>query len=160
MSQEHDKTSPDAKGMAKSIQPESPLFEPGYQPETLPKLSVPDLADDAEGLSAEALANVPTLTELVEPELEPASESEPVVPKVQEPVQAIEPTDDLPAAEPLLNEDVAENLSQPEVLSQAEPVQADTWSEELQVRMGKLTGDIHSLNARLDRLEERNKKKV
>lgn len=136
MSQEHDKTSPDATVTGESIQPESPPFEPAYQPETLPKLSVPDLADDAEGLSAEALANVPTLTELVEPE----PESAPVVTTVQEAVHALEPTDDVPA--------------------QDESSQADTWGEQLQVRMGKLTGDIHSLNARLDRLEERNKTKV
>jgi hypothetical protein len=45
-------------------------------------------------------------------------------------------------------------------MTQAEPPQADTWGEQLQARMGKLTGDIDSLNARLDRLEERNKTKV
>jgi hypothetical protein len=38
--------------------------------------------------------------------------------------------------------------------------QADTWGEELHARMGKLTDDIHTLNIRLDRLEERNKAKV
>ena len=37
------------------------------------------------------------------------------------------------------------------------PVQADTWVEDLHVRMGRLTDDIHTLNARLDRLDERNK---
>jgi hypothetical protein len=105
---------------------------------------VPDLADDAEGLSAEALANVPTLTELVETE----TESAPVVTTVEEPVGQSETTDDLP-----------ESSEEPEALAQDEPPQADTWGEQLQVRMGKLTGDIHSLNARLDRLEERNKAK-
>ncbi len=135
MSQEHDKTSADTH-VSTDIHPEPAPFEPGYQPGTLPQLSVPDLADDAEGLSAEALANVPTLTELVEPE----PDSAPVVMEVQEPAHALEPTDDVPA--------------------QAEPAQADTWGEQLQVRMGKLTGDIHSLNVRLDRLEERNKTKV
>jgi hypothetical protein len=149
MSQEHDKTSAGTH-VSTDIHPESAPFEPGYQPETLPKISVPDLADDAEGLSAEALANVPTLTDLVEPE----PESAPVVTTVQEPAQVLELAEDLPVAEVPLNEDVVE------ASPQAEPPQADTWGEQLQVRMGKLTGDIDSLNARLDRLEERNKTKV
>jgi hypothetical protein len=155
MSQEHDKTSAGTH-VSTDIHPESAPFEPGYQPETLPKISVPDLADDAEGLSAEALANVPTLTELVEQELESA----PVVTAVQEPAQMPAPTDDLPLEALPLLEDEAKNLNQPEAIAQAESPQADTWGEQLQVRMGKLTGDIDSLNARLDRLEERNKKKV
>ena len=149
MSQEHEKTSADTP-VSTDIHPESAPFEPGYQPETLPKISVPDLADDAEGLSAEALANVPTLTELVEP----APESAPEVTTVQEPVPVLERTEDLPVADVPLEEYVAE------AMTQAEPPQADTWGEQLQARMGKLTGDIDSLNARLDRLEERNKTKV
>jgi hypothetical protein len=145
MSQEHDPKSADTQ-VSGGIHPEPAPFEPGYQPETLPKISVPDLADDAEGLSAEALANVPTLTELVETETESAPA--PVVTTVEEPVGQSETTDDLP-----------ESSEEPEALAQDEPPQADTWGEQLQVRMGKLTGDIHSLNARLDRLEERNKAK-
>ena len=135
MSQEHDKTSADTQ-VSTDIHPEPAPFEPAYQPGTLPQLSVPDLADDAESMSAEALANVPTLTELVEPESPP----EPVVTTVQESAHVLEPTDDLPA--------------------QAEPAQADTWGEQLHARMGRLTDDIHTLNVRLDRLEERNKTKV
>ena len=68
MSQEHDKNSSDTQ-VSDGIHPEAAPFEPGYQPGTLPQLSVPDLAEDAQGLSAEALANVPTLTDLVEPEV-------------------------------------------------------------------------------------------
>jgi hypothetical protein len=147
MSQEHDPKSADTQ-VSGGIHPEPAPFEPGYQPETLPKISVPDLADDAEGLSAEALANVPTLTELVETETESAPAPAPVVTTVEEPVGQSETTDDLP-----------ESSEEPEALAQDEPPQADTWGEQLQVRMGKLTGDIHSLNARLDRLEERNKAK-
>ena len=143
MSQEHDPTSADTQ-VSSGIHSEPAPFEPGYQPETLPKISVPDLADDAEGLSAEALANVPTLTELVEPE----PESAPVVTTVEVPVEQPETPDDLP-----------ESPEEPEALAQDEPPQADTWGEQLQVRMGKLTGDIHTLNVRLDRLEERNKAK-
>ena len=147
MSQEHDPKSADTQ-VSGGIHPEPAPFEPGYQPETLPKISVPDLADDAEGLSAEALANVPTLTELVETETESAPAPAPVVTTVEDPVGQSETTDDLP-----------ESSEEPEALAQDEPPQADTWGEQLQVRMGKLTGDIHSLNARLDRLEERNKAK-
>jgi hypothetical protein len=134
MSQEHDTPSPDEASVADGIHPEAAPFEPGYQPETLPKISIPDLADDAQGLSAEALAQVPTLTELVE--ATPAQEVLSVAPVAE------------PESEPLA----------PEI--QAEPAQADTWVQELHVRMGKLNGDIHTLNARLDRLEERNQKKA
>jgi len=102
---------------------------------------VPDLADDAQGLTAEALAQIPTLTE-------EASSEQPVVPEL------------------ITSDDEVTTLAEP-VSPQVEiapiqdtPVQADTWGEELHARMGKLTDDIHTLNIRLDRLEERNKAKV
>ena len=53
MSQEHDKSSPNTE-VSEGINPQAAPFEPGYQPETLPKISVPDLAEDAQGLTAEA----------------------------------------------------------------------------------------------------------
>jgi predicted secreted protein len=100
----------------------------------LPKISVPDLADDAVGLSAEALAQVPTLTEQV---------------------------DDAPGQELLPSEPVLEAVPEPVAPAiQAQPAQADTWGEVLHARMGKLNGDIQTLNVRLDRLEERNKSKA
>jgi len=140
MSQEHDKTSRDPQ-VSDGIKPEAAPFEPGYQPETLPKITVPDLADDAQGLTAEALAQIPTLTE-------EASSEQPVVPEL------------------ITSDDEVTTLAEP-VSPQVEiapiqdtPVQADTWGEELHARMGKLTDDIHTLNVRLDRLEERNKAKV
>ena len=141
MSHENDTSSHD-----EGIHPEASPFEQGYQPESLPKITVPNLPDDAQGLSAEALAQVPTLTELVDEvqapvvDVEDTVVSEPVSVMADEPVTPVTP---VPVAE-----------------IQDTPVQADTWGEELQVRMGKLNGDIHSLNARLDRLEERNKTKV
>ncbi len=144
MSQEHDKSSPDVE-VADGIHPKAAPFEPGYQPETLPKISVPDLAEDAQGLTAEALAQIPTLTEeapgkdLVDAPLEP--------PEVTE-VLAVE---EAPAAISL------EAAQEP---IQDTPAQADTWGEVLHARMGKLTDDIHTLNVRLDRLEEENKAKV
>ena len=140
MSQEHDKTSRDPQ-VSDGIKPEAAPFEPGYQPETLPKISVPDLADDAQGLTAEALAQIPTLTE-------EASSEHPVVPEL------------------ITSDDEVTTPTEP-VIPQVEiapiqdtPFQADTWGEELHARMGKLTDDIHTLNIRLDRLEERNKAKV
>jgi hypothetical protein len=133
MSQEHEQPRHMDASVSESIHPEAAPFEPGYQPDTLPKISVPDLAHDAEGITAEALAQVPTLTELVE--------ETPVKELITEPqtVHSVEPET---------------------VAIQDEPTQADTWVEELHVRMGKLTGDIHNLNARLDRLENRNKTKA
>ncbi len=131
MSQEHDHHSLTDAPVHEGIHVEPPPFEPGYQPESLPHISVPDLSPDAEGLTAEALSQVPTLTELVD---EAPAEALPIAPvfEVSAHPAPIEATQDA-------------------------PVQADLWVEELHVRMGKLTDDIHTLNARLDRLDERNK---
>jgi hypothetical protein len=152
MSQEHEKNTSDTQ-VTHSIHPEAAPFEPGYQPETLPHISVPDLAEDAQGLTAEALANVPTLTDLVEPEHAPAevlNDETDLVVETSEPNAESATMDAAQASIPV-------ELDAP---TQAEAAQADTWGEQLQVRMGKLTDDIHTLNVRLDRLEERNKKKV
>jgi hypothetical protein len=151
MSQENDKSSPEAAA-SEGIHTEASPFEPGYQPETLPKISVPDLADDAQGMTAEALAQIPTLTE--EAPSKDLAETPVEQPEVTE-VHAVEE----PAA-PLA--DSAEPTShEVEVAAiQDTPAQADTWGEVLHARMGKLTDDIHTLNTRLDRLEERNKTKV
>jgi hypothetical protein len=155
MSQEHEKTSSDTH-VSEGIHPEPAPFEPGYQPGTLPQISVPDLAEDAQGLTAEALANVPTLTELVEPDV---AESEVVEEAAELLTEHSDSDSDLApqASEP---SEEAPSLVEAEALAQDEPAQADTWGEQLQVRMGKLTDDIHTLHVRLDRLEERNKKKV
>jgi FtsZ-binding cell division protein ZapB len=152
MSQEHEKTSTDTQ-VSDGIHPEAAPFEPGYQPGTLPQLNVPDLAEDAQGLTAEALANVPTLTELVEPEAAPA---EVVNDEAAEVLESCEPNETAVAIEAAQ----ASSPEEAEVPAQAEAAQADTWGEHLQARMGKLTDDIHTLNVRLDRLEERNKTKV
>jgi hypothetical protein len=127
MSHEHDNPSHTDASVPEAIHADSAPFEPSFQPGSLPILSVPDLPDDAQGLSAEALAQVPTLTDLVH----------------DEPGQEI-------LAEP----------AEPEAVTQETPVEADTWVEGLHVRMGKLTDEIHTLNARLDGLEEQNKAKV
>ena len=141
MSQEHEKTSPSDEPESSAIHPEPPPFEQGYQPESLPKITVPDLPADAEGLSAEALSQVPTLTELVH-----ADEDEPSDSTDAEAVTAVET---LPP-EPTLSEETI----------QAPPVQADTWTDVMHARMGKLTDEIQTLNSRLDRLEEKIKTEV
>ncbi len=148
MSQEHDKNSPDAE-VPDGIHPEPAPFEPGYQPETLPKISVPDLAEDAQGLTAEALAQIPTLTE--------EAPGKDLVDEPSEPSEAAEATDEVLAVEEAPAAISLEAALEP---IQDTPAQADTWSEELYARMGKLTEDIHTLNIRLDRLEEENKAKV
>jgi hypothetical protein len=86
---------------------------------------------------------VPTLTELVDEEPEAVPDPEPV-------------TEPMPEAEVSLAPEAMEPIAE----IQDTPAQADTWSQELQVRMGRLNDDIHTLNVRLDRLEERIKTKV
>jgi len=151
MSQEHEKTNPEVAA-SEGIHTEASPFELGYQPETLPQISVPDLADDVQGLTAEALAQIPTLTEEASSKdlLEESAEQ----PEVTEVIAAEEPVEPTSAhAEPTVQDaDVA--------AIQDTPAQADTWGEVLHARMGKLTDDIHTLNTRLDRLEDRNKTKV
>lgn len=134
------------------IQLEPSPFEEGFKPESLPRISVPDLPEDAQGLSAEALSKVPTLTELVGdghaepvvPEYKVPNPEHPVAPEVSDQTQAVH--------------DESHEATGSE--AQDKPVQADQWTEELHMRMGKLTDDIHTLNARLDRLEQLNKTKV
>ena len=135
-----------------AIHLEASPFEAGYQPGSLPRFSVPDLPEDAQGLSAEALAKVPTLTELVN-----HAADEPVVPKHRE-AQSAPPI--APEEAEQTQALATQNLATAGLEAQDKPAQADLWSEELQVRIGKLADDIHILNARLDRLEEFTKLKV
>lgn len=126
-----------AEALPQGIHLEAAPFEPGYQPGSLPEITVPDLAEDAVGVSAEVLAeaSIPTLTEQVVPVEVP--------PEAQE-VAADEPQ--TPEVE----------VQEEEIAQEPEP-QADTWHEQMQVRMTKLSGDIQTLNDRLDRLEQRSK---
>jgi hypothetical protein len=59
--------------------------------------------------------------------------------------QPLEITDELTDAA-----EVAEQTQEPEV-------QADTWVQQMQVRMDRLMDDIHTLNDRLDQLENKTK---
>jgi phage terminase small subunit len=134
----HDQEPQDpANAESGGIHPEPAPFEPGYQPGSLPEITVPDLAEDAVGVSAEVLAEaaIPTLTEQVEPAIEQEAE-------------AVEET----ALETQTEPEAEDPPQEPEA-------QADTWHEQMQVRMSKLTGEIQTLNDRLDRLEQRAKNK-
>jgi hypothetical protein len=142
MSQEQNKTSPSEVPESEGLRMEPPPFEQGYQPESLPKISIPDLPADAEGLSAEALSQVPTLTELVHEESAEVNTE-----------ASISEGDAVEAPESTETESAEESV-------QEAPVQADTWTEVMQARMGKLTDEIHTLNVRLDRLEAINKTEV
>lgn len=114
-----------------------PAFEPGYQPNQLPKLEVPDLDAEVQSLTASELAQVPTLMDQV----------------AQAP--AIEASDSAVAVDVVSAEDVAASESAPE--AQVLPVQADQLWELFQVRMETLMADIKKLNERLDQLEIRSK---
>lgn len=132
------------------VQLEPSPFEAGYMADSLPRISVPDLPDDAIGLSAEALAKVPTLTELVS---DVSAETEPSTAQMEP-----EPTQVLAYAGAEV--EVEAEVDAAGLQAQDLPSQADLYNEELQARMGKLTEDIQTLNARLDRLEELNNAKV
>ena len=134
------------------IQREPSAFEAGYMADSLPRISVPDLPEDALGLSAEALAKVPTLTELVS---DVTAETEPSTAQMEaEPIQV------LAYASAEVEAELEAEVDAAGLQTQDLPTQADQWNEELQARMGKLADDIQILNARLDRLEELNKAKV
>ena len=124
-------------------------FEPAFESDKVPRLQVPNVPEDAQGLSAKELAQVPTLNE-------PEAAHTPVVAKVTAPkatpipseaeetsVSVLDALDALPVLE--------------DVHTQEMPGHVDTWIEVLQKRTEKLTEDIKLLHARLDVLEEQSK---
>ena len=114
-----------------------PVFEPGYQPEQLPKLEMPNLDAGVQSLTASELAQVPTLVDQV------AHAPEAVTPDaaIETPTVSADP--------------VGEDESEPS--AQVLPVQADQLWELFQVRMDSLMADIKTLNDRLDQLEIKSK---
>ena len=117
-------------------------FAKGYDPETLPKIDLPDLPEDAVSVSAQVLSEVPTLTDLMPlAEIDESDDEDPI----QVPVLSLEATD----AEPPIQAAV-----------QVRSVEADKRAEMRQARMGKLSGQISSLNDKLDRLANSSKIKV
>jgi hypothetical protein len=123
-----------------SVIDEVPTFEPGYQPEQLPKLEMPDLDANVQSLTASELAQVPTLMDQVTQ----TSETPESVPS-----EVLSGTETVAHASLL----VSESEPSAQVLS----VQADHLWEVFQVRMDTLMADIKELNDRLDQLEIRSK---
>ena len=149
------------------IEGESMAFAPDSL-DSIPKLHVPGLSPDATSLPPEALrGEVPTLTDPVLPDAATPAELPEAravtVPESQpEPVLALEPVVE---AEPEVGEVEADRQVQEESAQEAaeeppqeppqEPVpEADTWVEQMQVRIERLTDEIHLLNDRLDRFEK------
>lgn len=130
---------PDHADAPVSVTGDDAGFTPSFTPENVPKLRVPDLPEDATGLSPEALAQVPTLTDQVDAPATPEGEA----PTAPEAAAAVESTE-------------TEMRAIEQVAQEPEP-EADTWVQQLQVRMDRLMDDIHVLNDRLDRLENKTK---
>jgi hypothetical protein len=124
-------------------------FEPAFESDKVPRLKVPNLPEDAQGLSAKELAQVPTLNEpdaTLMPELAKVTDSKaaPIPSEVEETsVSVLDALDALPVLE--------------DVHTQEMPGHVDTWIEVFQKRTEKLTEDIRLLHARLDVLEEQSK---
>jgi len=107
-------------------------FAKSYSPESLPKIDLPDLPLDAVSVSAQDLA-----------EIDDSDEEDPL----SEPVQALYAPE--PEAEPESDPEAdAELLAAIQVMK----AQADQRAEIMQARMDKLSGQISSLNDKLDRL--------
>ena len=107
-------------------------FAKSYSPESLPKIDLPDLPMDAVSVSAQDLA-----------EIDDSDEEDPL----SEPVQALYAPE--PEAEPESDPEAdAELLAAIQVMK----AQADQRAEIMQARMDKLSGQISSLNDKLDRL--------
>ena len=124
-------------------------FEPAFESDKVPRLKVPNLPDDAQGLSAKELAQVPTLNE-------PDATLTPKLAKVTDPKAAPIPSEAEETSVSVL--DALDALPVLEdVHTQEMPGHVDTWIEVLQKRTEKLTEDIRLLHARLDVLEEQSK---
>ena len=124
-------------------------FEPAFETDQVPRIQVPNVPEDAQGLTAKELAQVPTLDEQqVSPapaEAKQATPSaDPIAPEAEEASASV--LDALDAL-PILDEVHAQEI----------PGQVDTWMEVLQKRTEKLTEDIRQLHLRLDVLEEKSK---
>jgi outer membrane murein-binding lipoprotein Lpp len=119
------------------------VFEPGYQPEQLPKLDMPDLDANVQSLTASELAQVPTLIDQVTPSPQ-AMDSD------------AKTDTDVAAEAEMVSSDVLV-VDESESITQVPPVQADQMWELFHVRMDALTTDIKKLNDRLDQLESKSK---
>ena len=136
---------PDHADAAVSVTGGDTGFQAGFKPENVPHINLPDVPQDATGLPPEALAHIPTLTERV-----PAGDTVPVL--------EVSPEDDTATnAQPLEITDELTDATEVAEQTQELEVEADTWVQQMQVRMDRLMDDIHNLNDRLDRLENKTK---
>ena len=124
-------------------------FEPAFESDQVPRIQVPNLPEDAQGLSAKELAQVPTLDapeskHSPEEAKETTPQAENPPPETETPSASV--LDELDAL-PVLDEEHAQEM----------PIHVDTWIEVLHKRTEKLTEDIRQLHERLDVLEEKSK---
>lgn len=120
-------------------------FEPAFETDQVPRIEVPNLPEDAQGLTAKELAQVPLPSE---PKDNQSPEAVAQVPSQEEPALSGTAVASAPVLEALEALPVLD-----EVHAQETPVHVDTWMEILQKRTEKLTEEIRELNARLDVLE-------
>jgi hypothetical protein len=124
-------------------------FEPAFESDQVPRIQVPNLPEDAQGLSAKELAQVPTLgapesKHTPEEAKKTTTQAENPSPETETPSASV--LDELDAL-PVLDEEHAQEM----------PIHVDTWIEVLHKRTEKLTEDIRQLHERLDVLEEKSK---
>ena len=120
-------------------------FEPAFETDQVPRIEVPNLPEDAQGLTAKELAQVPQASE---PKDDQSPEAVAQVPSQEDPARPGTAVTSAPVLEaldalPVLDEEHAQET----------PAHVDTWMEVLQKRTEKLTEEIRELNARLDVLE-------
>jgi len=121
-------------------------FEPAFETDQVPRIEVPNLPEDAQGLTAKELAQVPQPSAPKDAQLPEAVAQ---VPPQEDPAQPETAVASAPVLEAL---DALPVLD--EVHAQEIPAHVDTWMEILQKRTEKLTEEIRELNARLDVLEK------
>ena len=120
-------------------------FEPAFETDQVPRIEVPNLPEDAQGLTAKELAQVPQPSAPKDAQLPEAVAQEPSQedPALPEAAVASAPILEALDALPVLDEVHAQEI----------PAHVDTWMEILQKRTEKLTEEIRELNARLDVIE-------
>ena len=120
-------------------------FEPAFETDQVPRIEVPNLPEDAQGLTAKELAQVPQPSAPKDAQLPEAVEQVPPQedPALPEAAVASAPVLEALDALPVLDEVHAQEI----------PAHVDTWMEILQKRTEKLTEEIRELNARLDVIE-------
>ncbi len=159
----------DRADTGKEVAGEADAFVPSA-PESLPHLTVPDLAPDASGISATELARIPTLTEQISHPVAPvpaAEQGQPEPPTHAQPqlepelLQAPHPEPEAASVDEVVPEPspmaVLVDVVALSDSAQALPVSAESWLEQCHSRVNQLNDEIHQLHDRLDQLEHRPK---